>query len=107
MKRAIIFAVLLCAAIFSLDVFSDRIVITGKPIIMKSHPGFYSIPPTYTDTSKDYRFIALSESARVCYLSAKPELAGLNKLQLIIEENGDKLVWICYKYDPRYFEVDY
>jgi len=92
--------------ILSASAFSERIVITGKPIRMEIHRNFYTLPDHYTDR-RGYRFVRVLNTNRVCYLQAKPELASLDMIQVLIEEDGQKLRWDCYKFDSRFFERDF
>lgn len=92
--------------LISFAVFPDRVVIRGKPVIMESHSGYYTFPSSFS-TIADYRYINLADINRVCYLNQRPELSSLDRLQLVIEEYGKKLLWNCYKFDPRFFKIDY
>lgn len=96
----------------SLAALADRIVIAGKPVLLDVHPGYFTFPNTYTDiymgfNSKGYYFVTISGINRVCYLTKKPELARLDTIKIVIEKSGLKLPWSCYKYDPRFFEIDF
>lgn len=85
---------------------SNRIVITGKPVNLNAHNGFFSFPDSYT-IRRSYHFVTYLDTARVCFLHHQPELEGLERVEIIIDDHGKKMRWECYKHDPRYFEVDY
>ena len=85
---------------------SNRIVITGKPVSLNVHNGFFSFPDSYT-IQRSYHFVTYLDTARVCFLHHQLELEGLERVEIIIADQGKEVRWECYKYDPRYFEIDY
>ena len=90
----------------SLSAFSARMVITGRPVELELHRGFYTVPETYIER-KGYFFITFIATPRVCFLQSKPEYSSLDMVQVIIEDQGQQLRWNCYRYDPRFFEIDF
>ncbi|GGI89112.1 hypothetical protein GCM10007966_17350 [Legionella impletisoli] len=86
--------------------FAHRIVITGKPSELIVHDGYYSLPRSHIAQPR-YHFITFAHLRRVCFIHELPQLHPLPKLVLVIEENGHKVPWNCYLYDPHYFEIDY
>lgn len=106
-KHKIAILVTLFFVIFSQTVFSDRILITGKPVVLELHPGYFTFPSDYTDNNMGYHYVTLTGTNRVCYLKAQPELSHLDMVQIVIEEKGLKLPWNCYQFNPNYFEIDY
>ncbi len=105
----------LTAFIFSLFcsvALADRITITGKPVLLDIHPGFFTFPSTYTDilmgyNSKGYYFVTIANVNRVCYLAKKPELEKIDQIKIVIEKSGLKLPWNCYKYDAQFFDANF
>lgn len=99
--------IILCFSIlYSLSASSERIVIEGRPLGLMPHAGYYTLAQGYREKN-EYYFVNLAGTARVCYLDKKPELVSLDTVQIVVEEQGRKLRWNCYQYDPRFFEVDY
>lgn len=96
----------------SLNLFASRILITGKPGELIRHDDYYTLPESYV-TRPSYRFVVLAGIQRVCYHHEVFALEKLPKLSIIIEENheveeiNNRYLWICYRYDPTYFEIDY
>lgn len=93
--------------VVSLPVYSEKIVITGKPVTLELHPGYFTFPQTYTDRNMGYYFVTIAGINRVCYLKKQPELSRLDTIQIIIEKNKLQLPWTCYQYNSVYFESDY
>jgi hypothetical protein len=93
--------------VVSLPVYSERIVITGKPVTLQLHPGYFTFPETYTDRNLGYYFVTISGTNRVCYLAKQPRLSKLDTIQIVIEKNELQLPWTCYQYNRLYFEGDY
>ncbi len=95
--------------LFNVSAFSDRIVLTGKPVKLSLHRDFYTFPAHYrkAHSERHYHFVTIIGIHRVCYLDRKTELASLDMIQIFIKENDKKIKWNCYQYDPRFFEIDY
>ncbi|WP_133128289.1 hypothetical protein [Legionella nagasakiensis] len=92
---------------FSLSAWSEKIVVHGKPVELQQHLGFFTFPDTYTHYRQGYHFVTFTGADRVCYIQEKPELVSLDMVRIVIEEEGKKINWNCYKFDPRFFEVDF
>ncbi len=93
--------------LMSLSAFADRVVIAGKPIALVPVQGYFAFPKTYTEKNMGYLFVTISNLNRVCYVAQKPELARLDVIEVLIESKGVKIPWKCYRYDSRYFEIDF
>lgn len=91
----------------SLPAFSDRILITGKPVVLELHPGYFTFPRMYTDRNLGYYFVKITGTSRVCYLKPQPELASLDTIQIVIEKKGLKLPWNCYQFNLQFFKFAY
>lgn len=88
-------------------IYAQRIVIAGKPILLKLDQGYHVFPSTYTDDNNRYLFISFLKTNRVCFLQKNSSLASLDMVRLTLEENGGEIFWYCYEYDPNFFEIDY
>lgn len=99
--------VLLLASVFAVTAYAGRIVINGKPIELEPHPGYYTFPKYYSWGNGTYHYITMAGIQRVCYMKPQPDLASLNSLQIVILVDNIYIYWTCYRYDPRYFEIDY
>ena len=96
----------------SFEATAGKIAISGKPVLLDVHPGYFTFPSTYTDinmgfNSKGYYFVTISGINRVCYLRKQQEFAGLDTIKIVIEKSGLRLPWNCYKYDSQFFEDDF
>lgn len=90
----------------SLEKIPNPIVISGKPVELKVHKGYFSFPESYT-LRREYHFVTYLDTQRVCFLHQQPELVGLDRVEIMIYDHGKHLRWECYRHDPRYFLVDY
>lgn len=90
----------------SISSFADPIVITGRPIMLMPQADYYVFPSNYVP-SHNFHFVNISGDNRVCYLHQLPELNSLDILRVTIVQSNKKYLWYCYRYDPRYFTVDY
>lgn len=93
--------------LISFPAFSERILITGKPVVLELHPGYFTFPKTFTDSDMGYYYVTISGTNRVCYLRKQPQLSKLDTIQIVLEKNGLKLPWNCYQFNSQYFEIDY
>ena len=87
-------------------ILQDRIVITGKPVQLNVHDGFFSFPDSYT-IRRSHHFATYLDTARVCFIRSVPKLKGLDQVEIILADQGKKMRWQCYRHDPRYFEIDF
>jgi hypothetical protein len=97
---------LLILIVFSSSVFADKILLTGRPVILLPTMDYYSFPNAYVP-SHNYHFVNVSGDNRVCFINAQPPLKSLDLLRITISQNNKKFLWYCYRYDPRYFTVDF
>lgn len=86
---------------------ANRFVVTGKPVELKVHPGYFTFPEAYTTRSKGYHFVRYVHTRRVCFMTEQPAFSSLDKVQITISNGGKKNNWQCYRFDPDYFEIDY
>jgi hypothetical protein len=105
-KQIVASVVAVFLVMISFSAFS-KIIITGKPVVLELHPGYFTFPKMYTDSNSGYYYVTISGTNRVCYLRKQPELAKLDTIQIVIEKKGLRLPWNCYQFDPRYFEIDF
>ena len=106
MKRMIVAAMLCFNLFLSTAVSADPMVISGKPVELLNHPDFYTFPSSYRVTP-GYRFIVLNKVKRVCFMNRMPQFSSLDMLPLMFEEQGVKIEWKCYQYNPKFFELDF
>ena len=92
--------------IFCITAYASKIVITGKPVLLEWQRGYFKLPPSYTE-KWGYHYVTIANMNRICYLVKKPELASLDTLQITIEDEGKKMMWNCYKFDDRFFELNF
>ena len=92
--------------LFCFNAMAERFVVTGKPVQILSHVGYYTFPGNYI-TRGPYHFITVNNLQRVCFLRKMPEFSSLNVQQIMLESGGVKLPWNCYVFDPRFFEIDF
>lgn len=108
MKHIIKGMIALFFILLSYNVLADRMVISGKPAQLQVHEGFFMLPPGYSPpTITNYHYVTFTGTDRVCFLQKQPRFASLDMVQIDIDENGQKLRWNCYQFDPRFFEVDF
>lgn len=112
MKFIMVSFIALFLSVSSFQASADKIVITGKPVILDVHPGYFTFPTTYTDikmvyNSNGYYYVTVSGVDRVCYLTKKPQLSSLDTIKIVIEKNGLRLPWNCYKYNPSFFSKNF
>lgn len=98
-----------CLILCSMNAFSERMVLTGRPVNMTLHQDFFTFPSDYRKAHSeiDYHFVMIHGTKRVCFLSEIPQYASLDMIQIFIEELGVKMRWNCYQYNPDFFEMDY
>ncbi|KTD24056.1 hypothetical protein [Legionella maceachernii] len=90
----------------SFSCFADKILLTGRPVVLMPEADYYTFPNTYVP-SHNFHFVNVSGDNRVCFLNQQPQLTPLDLLRINIVQNNKKFLWYCYRYDPRYFTVDY
>ncbi len=91
---------------FSLNSYADKILLTGKPVILIPEANYYRFPSTYSPFN-NYHFVDISGDNRVCFLSAQPRLRALDLLRINIVRDGKKFLWYCYSYNPNFFTINY
>jgi hypothetical protein len=106
MKATIIKLFFFLFSIVSFSGFADKILLTGKPVILLPQDDYYRFPITYTPFT-NYHFVNISGDNRVCFLSQQKRLESLDLLRIYIVQNDKKLLWFCYRYNPAYFTIDF
>lgn len=91
----------------SVSVFSQKTLITGKPIELEVNQGNYTFPDSYYDRNKGYHYVTFMGTERVCFLKEASNLASLDMVSILIVDNGRTLPWVCYRYNSQYFERDF
>ena len=107
MKHIVMSMLALLCALLSFNASANQFAITGKPVELIGHKGFYSFPSSYVATGSNYHFVTVSNIERVCFLKQMDEFSSLNNQQIIIEDHDQKLPWNCYAFDPKYFVINF
>nr|HAT8713821.1 hypothetical protein [Legionella jordanis] len=99
---------ILCLVLcFLSPVSSARILLTTKPVVLEAQGDAYLFPDSYHRNANGFHFVYVMGTYRVCHLNPLPILAHLDVLRINIELHGQRFLWNCYVYDPRFFEIDY
>ncbi|CDZ76149.1 hypothetical protein BN59_00415 [Legionella massiliensis] len=85
---------------------NNKIVVTGKPVILLPEANYYVFPKTYSPV-RSYHLVNISGDNRVCFITPQPDLASLDTLKIYIVLNDKKFLWFCYRYSPQFFTMDY
>lgn len=86
--------------------FAEKILLSGKPVVLIPNADFYTFPKTYTPMQK-YHFVDINGDSRVCFIRKQPYLWRVDLLRVWIIEHDKKFNWYCYRYDPRYFTINF
>lgn len=100
----------LCLLCLSLNAFSAKFVITGKPVDLELQRGNYIFPEGYSKNFNDssYHYVRIIGIDRVCFLKEQPALATLDLIKIYITDKQNlRWFWFCYRFDPYFFEIDY
>ncbi len=106
MKKWIIVTLVLMSSVL----LAHKIVIYGKPVVLKANGSYYSFPDIYPEEHgyhHGFHYVFVGGTNRVCYLHLKPELAALDMLRIHMEAVGKKFYWYCYAYNKDFFELDF
>lgn len=95
---------LFCFMVSSISFADNKILLTGKPIILIPKSNYYVFPKTY-NPSTNYNFINISGDNRVCFLAPQTNLKPLDLLKIYIVLSGKKFLWFCYRYNPAFFSI--
>jgi hypothetical protein len=106
MKTLMIKLISMLLLFYSLAVFAEKMLITGMPVILVPAMNYYTFPK-YFSPRANYHFVDIQGDNRVCFLNVRPDLAELDLLRIFIVQDGRKYLWYCYRYDPRYFTMNY
>ena len=60
----------------SFNGFANKILLTGKPVILIPEANYYRFPSTYSPFT-NYHFVNISGDNRVCFLAEQPKLRSL------------------------------
>ncbi|AHE66278.1 hypothetical protein [Legionella oakridgensis] len=104
MKSFILSIIALSAMAFSLSASADKIAITGQPIVVQEEQGVY-VPAAPVAVDRDYYYLTLGGTNRVCYQNVNPALVDVNAGVFSVRL-GDEVVSLhCYDYNPDYFVI--
>ncbi|KTD40586.1 hypothetical protein [Legionella parisiensis] len=102
MKKIVL---IICSlTLFNAVSYAEKIIITGKPIILEKRGDIYYVPNDY-ESRKSYYYVIVNGVRQVCYMDKQPELSALNVSTLEVNYIGSSLTWVCYPLDPNYFEA--
>jgi hypothetical protein len=104
MKGLVIATVSACLLATSMASFANKIVITGKPIVLEQRGNIYYLPSGYTDTNTGYYYVTAGTTNSVCYLEKNPAITAESST-LTVDVNGKTVTWNCYAYNPEFFEI--
>ncbi|MBA3535005.1 MAG: hypothetical protein H0T84_00075 [Tatlockia sp.] len=90
----------------SFNSFADKILLTGRPVVLIPSANYYRFPSTYSPFT-NYHFVNISGDNRVCFLAEQPKLRSLDMLRINIVRDDRKFLWYCYIYNPNFFTIDY
>lgn len=105
MRQGLLITFILVCLSFS--AVAHRFLITGKPTHLNAHDGYFTLPDNYVQQRSDYHFITIANTRHICYRHEVTSLSALPVLHVIIEEDDYQIRWVCYRYDPKFFEIDY
>lgn len=86
--------------------FADRILISGKPLVLRPYGEYYSFPRSYHASVTNYHFVFVGGVYRVCHLNPLP-ISDVDVIHIRIALQNQIFYWNCYAKDPRFFEIDY
>ncbi|MDI9817975.1 MULTISPECIES: hypothetical protein [unclassified Legionella] len=107
MRTIIVSLFSLLLILFSPINFANRILLTGKPLLLQPHGEYYSFPRDYQGTIDGYHFVFVGGVYRVCHINRQPQLANLDMLRIHIELGSKRFFWNCYTYDRRFFKIHF
>ncbi|QDP71625.1 hypothetical protein FOG18_03055 [Legionella israelensis] len=106
MKPFLLTTIAFSCLLFSLNISAaDKVVITGEPVVVHEIQGVY-VPTTTVVSTRDYYYLTISGTNRVCYDETNPALVDVNVGEYRVRL-GDHVVTLhCYEYSPQYFIVE-
>ncbi len=106
MKGVLINFVTIILLVINGQSWANKIIITGKPIDLIPNGLSYSFPRDAI-VSHQMNYVKVGGEERICFVIPPPELASLDVLPLYIDRDNQQLIWYCYRYDVRFFEIDF
>lgn len=106
MKGVLITFVMIILLAINCQSWANKIIITGKPIALIPNGLSYSFPRDAV-VNHQMNYVNVSGEERICFIIPHPELTSLDVLPLYIDRDNQQLIWYCYRYDARFFEIDF
>ncbi|MBA2657252.1 MAG: hypothetical protein H0U70_09790 [Tatlockia sp.] len=100
------FFILFTFITISFSSFAEKILLTGRPVILIPELNYYRFPNTYSPFT-NYHFVNISGDNRVCFIKDQPQLDSLDLLRIFIIRDNKKFLWYCYRYNSNFFTIDY
>ena len=107
MKALLLKLTSLVLMIYSLNLSAVTILLQTRPVILIANGSDYRFPRNYAPINS-YHYVIIANERRVCFINQQPQLSGLDLLRVSIDDQfGKRYLWFCYRYDPRYFTIDF
>lgn len=90
--------------LFNVTASADKITITGSPIVVNEEQGTY-VTTTSVEPGRDYYYLTIDGSNRVCYQQVNPSLVSLNAAVFKVKLGNDVVSLHCYDSNPEYFVI--
>lgn len=105
MKNIIIKIATVALALFSASAFAEKIIISGKPIILQKQGDLYTVPQD-TKLSQTYQYVNIDGKDRACFLDKRPDFTNLDVVTINVKlGDNSNAAWNCYSLDPTYFII--
>ncbi len=106
MKNVILKTATVLLAVFSASSFAaDKIIITGKPILLEKQGDVYMVPQD-TQLSQTYQYVNIDGKDRACFLDKRPDFVNLDVVTINVKlGDNSNASWNCYSLDPTFFVI--
>lgn len=105
MKNTVVKMAALGLALFSVNAFAEKIIITGQPYMLQKQGDFYVVPDTAYKATLPYQYVTVEGKQRACFLDRRPDFVNLDVVSINVQVGGQPATWNCYATDPTYFVV--
>lgn len=106
MKNIILKSAAVLLAVFSASSFAaDKIIITGKPLLLQKQGDVYMVPQE-AKLSQTYQYANIDGKERACFLDKRPDFVNLDVVTINVKlSDNTNASWNCYSIDPTYFVI--
>jgi len=106
MKKNILKTAAVLLAVCSASAFAaDKIVITGKPILLEKNGDIYMVPQN-AQLSKTHQYVNVDGKERACFLDKRPDFVNLDVVTINVKlGDSTNASWNCYALDPTFFMI--